>query len=103
MIIVKVTYTTKTEFVEENQKNINLFMADFKKMQTNGFNYTSYLCEDGKTFIHLSHYINEEIQKELLQVPSFLFFQKQRDESGLENLPSIEVLKLVDTSKPFFN
>lgn len=103
MIIVKVTYTVQLDFVQKNQENINLFMVDFKKMNTDDFRYVSYLCGDGKTFVHLSHYKNEEIQKHLLQVPSFLSFQKHRDDSGLEILPQIEVMQLVASSQDLFN
>ncbi|MGM8363804.1 hypothetical protein ACSV4D_17970 [Flavobacterium sp. ARAG 55.4] len=103
MIIVKVTYTVKPEFVQKNQENINLFMVDFKKINTNEFRYVSYICGDGKTFVHLSHYKNEDIQKRLLQVPSFLSFQKQRDDSGLEYLPEIEVMEVVASSHDIFN
>jgi len=102
MITVKVTYTVKSDFVRKNLQNINLFMADFKKMKTNEFHYISYVRGDGKTFVHISHYQNEDIQKKLLQVPSFLSFQKQRDESGLENLPQIEVMKVVASSHDIF-
>ncbi|UII31940.1 hypothetical protein LVD17_26995 [Fulvivirga ulvae] len=103
MITVKVTYTVKAEFVNKNQENINRFMVDFKKMNTRDFRYMSYICGDGKTFVHISHYKNEEIQKQLLQVPSFLSFQKQRDDSGLEGSPEIEVMKLVACSEELFN
>ena len=102
MISVKVTYTVKPDFVQKNQENINLFMVDFKKMNTNEFRYVSYVCGDGKTFVHLSHYQNEDIQNRLLQVPSFLSFQKQRDDSGLENLPQIEIMQVVATSGDIF-
>lgn len=103
MISVKVTYTVKPDFVQKNQENINLFMVDFKKMNTNEFSYVSYICGDGKTFVHLSHYKNEDIQNRLLQVPSFLSFQKQRDDSGLENLPQIEIMQVVASSGDIFN
>lgn len=103
MIIVKVTYTVKPDFVQKNQDNINLFMVDFKKMNINDFRYVAYLCGDGKTFVHLSHYNNEGIQKKLLQVPSFLSFQKQRDDSGLEGSPQIEVMQLVASSQDLLN
>lgn len=103
MITVKVTYTVKPEFVNKNQENINRFMDDFKKMDTGDFRYMSYVCGDGKTFVHISHYKNKEIQKQLLQVPSFLSFQKQRDDSGLEGSPEIEVMKLVASSEELFN
>ena len=98
MIIVKVAYTVKPEFVQKNKENINIFMADFKKLDNKEFRYTAYLSGDGKTFVHLSHYNNEFIQKQLLDVPSFKAFQQQRDESGLEGAPDIEVLQMVGTS-----
>jgi len=63
MITVKVTYTVKPDFVQENQGNINLFMIDFKKMKEIQFRYNVYLLEDGKTFFHLSHFKNEDVQK----------------------------------------
>ena len=103
MITVKVTYTVKPGFSRKNQKNINLFMADFKKMNSNEFRYTAYLDNDGKTFIHLSMYQNEEIQKQLLDTASFKSFQKQRDESGLEGQPKIEMMKLIDSSHSIFS
>ena len=103
MITVKVTYTVKPEFVQKNQENINLFMDDFRSLNSTDFQYASYLCGDGKTFVHLSHYKNEDIQKNLLQVPSFLSFQKQRDDSGLEVSPQIEWMQLVASSQDLIN
>jgi len=99
MIIAKVTYTVDPSFVQKNQENINKFISDFKQMHATNFLYTSYLCEDGKTFVHISHYENEEIQKRVLQTPSFLSFQKQRDDSGLESSPHIEIIQLVASSQ----
>ena len=103
MIIVKVTYTVKPDFVNKNKENIQLFMEDFQKLNANDFRYTIYSCEDGKTFVHLSHYKNEAIQKQLLEVPSFLSFQKQRDESKLELAPTIETMRLVSASTSIFD
>lgn len=100
MITVKVTYTVKPDFVQKNRENIQLFMVDFKKMNSDDFRYVSYLCSDGKTFVHLSHYKNEEIQKTVLQTSSFLSFQKQRDDSGLEGSPEIEVMTIVEMAHP---
>ena len=103
MIIVKVSYTVQSAFVKQNQENINLFMIDFKKMNTDEFRYVSYLCEDGKTFVHISHFQSEEIQNSLLQTPSFVSFQKQRDDSDLESQPQIEFMKIVASSEEIFN
>lgn len=95
MIIVKVSYTVKPEFVQKNQENIKLFMNDFKNLNSVEFRYNAYLCTDGKTFVHLSHYQNEKIQRTLLEVPSFKSFQEQRDASGLENSPEIVIMEPV--------
>ena len=103
MIIVKVTYTVKEGFAAENQENIKLFLDDFKRMESSDFSYKVYLCQDGKTFVHLSHHQNEEIQKQVLAVESFLSFQRKRDESGLETQPEIEVMRLVGSTHEIFN
>ncbi len=98
MISVKVSYTVKPEFVEKNKQNIRLFLNDFKKMVNSSFLYNVYLEADGLTFLHVSMYENEEVQKELLNVPSFLQFQKERDESGLNNTHQLENLTFLGSS-----
>lgn len=98
MIAVQVTYKIKSDFVETNKSNISAFLADFKEMQTSRFLYHVYVKEDGQTFVHLSMYENEEIQQHILNTPSFLAFQKQRDESGLIEPPVIEALKHLGSS-----
>ncbi len=102
MIAVKVTYTVKPEFVAQNKQNIDAFMADFRKMDNNDFRYNAYLCNDGVTFVHMSHYKNEEIQKQLLNTPSFLEFQKQRDESGLNGSHQVDVMEPAGASHEIF-
>jgi hypothetical protein len=102
MIVVKVTYTVKPEFVPKNQENISLFMADFRKMDRHNFRYNVYLKADGRTFVHLSHFKDEIIQNEILNVPSFKSFQKERDESGLNNSHQLETFKVVDASADIF-
>ena len=96
MITVKVTYTVKSAFVDQNLENIKTFMQDFRTMGSD-FQYTVYTNKN--TFIHLSHYKNEEIQTAVLNVPSFKAFQQQRDDSGLEIEPQIEVLTLAAGTK----
>jgi hypothetical protein len=99
---VKVNYTVKSEFVSHNLENINAFMKDFRKLNRADFHYTVYLCEDGKTFMHLSTYANDEIQKQVLDVESFKSFQRQRDESGLEGSHKIETLRFIAASHDDF-
>ncbi len=98
MISVIVTYKVKPNFVDQNQQNIQQFLKDFKKLDTSQFQYNVYTKSDGVTFVHHSIYNNEQIQTELLNVPSFLEFQKARDESGLVEMPTIEVLNFVGST-----
>lgn len=98
MISVKVSYTVKPEFVEQNKHNINIFLTDFKQLKQLKFLYNVYLQDDGLTFLHISMYENEEVQQAILSTPSFLTFQQQRDESGLSVSPSVEKLSLFGSS-----
>lgn len=101
MIIVKVTYTVNEDYVERNQELIQAFLTDFKKLDHIKFLYSIFQSEDGKTFIHTSQYKNKEIQQVLLNTPSFLHFQQERDKN-LTSEPTIEFLNYVGASKDVF-
>jgi hypothetical protein len=103
MKAVKVTYTVKREFAEKNSQNIKAFLEEVRATGDNDMRYQVFVAEDGKTFCHLSIYNNDESQKKFLALKSFLSFQQQRDESGLESEPRIEVLNLVHASHTVFN
>lgn len=92
---VKVTYTVKPSFVEQNKTNINVFINELKDSGNADVRYSIYLGEDGRTFTHISLYSSEAAQEQFLDMESFKAFQQQRDESGLETEPSIEVLNFV--------
>jgi quinol monooxygenase YgiN len=95
MINVIVTYTIKPEFVSENKTNIQKFLEDFKNLDQTKFEYKVFVKEDGVTFLHYSNYENEEVQSEVLNIPSFKEFQRLRDESGLNDSHKVEFLKSV--------
>jgi hypothetical protein len=95
MINVIVTYTVKPEFVSENKTNIQKFLNDFKNLDQETFEYKVYIKEDQVTFLHYSNYNNEEVQHEVLNVPSFKEFQRVRDESGLNNSHKVEILQSI--------
>jgi hypothetical protein len=78
-------------------------MKDFRNLGSADFRYSAYVCDDGKTFVHLSMYKNEDIQKKVLAVESFRAFQLQRDESGLEGPHEVEPMKFVASSFDVFN
>ncbi|MGE8431924.1 MULTISPECIES: hypothetical protein [Chryseobacterium] len=93
MINVIVSYTVNPEFVPTNKANIQTFLDDFKNLDQSTFEYKVYLKEDGVTFVHYSNYRNEEVQHEVLNVPSFKEFQRLRDESGLNGSHKVEILQ----------
>ncbi len=95
MINVIVSYTVKPEFVPANKANIQKFLEDFKNLDQSAFEYKVFLKEDGVTFLHYSNYINEEVQHEVLNIPSFKEFQKLRDESGLNGSHKVEFLQSI--------
>jgi hypothetical protein len=102
MKIVKVTYTTKAEFSEQNQHNIKKVMADLLNTKHPGINYTACLSADNKTFIHTAFFKTEEDQKLLNELASFKSFQEQLKSSGLEVPPKQELLTLVGNSNNIF-
>jgi hypothetical protein len=95
MIHVTVSYQVKPEFVSENKANIHKFLKDFKTLDTSEFEYRVFLKEDGKTFVHTSSYVDGSVQNKILNVPSFLEFQRRRDESGLNNSHQVEILERI--------
>jgi hypothetical protein len=103
MKIVKVSYTTKTGFSEQNQTNIKNVMTDLQNLKHKGINYTACLCTDNKTFIHTAFFKSDEDQKILNDLPSFKYFQEQLKASGLEVPPKQEVLSLISSSNNIFN
>jgi hypothetical protein len=102
MKIVKVTYTTKVEYAEQNQDNIKSVMNDLQKLNHPGLNYNACINADGKTFIHTAFFKSDEDQKVLNELASFKHFQEQLKSSGLEVPPKQELLTLVGTSNDIF-
>jgi len=98
MINVIVSYTVKPAFVAENQENIREFLEDFRSLDTSTFSYRVFLNSDNVTFTHVSNYRDEQVQREVLNVPSFLAFQKKRDDSGLEGSHQVQVLQHIGST-----
>ncbi len=102
MKIVKVTYTTKTEYAAQNQANIKTVMTDLQNLNNPGINYNACLSADGKTFIHTAFFNSDEDQQVLNGLASFKTFQEQLKASGLESPPKQELLSLVGSSVNVF-
>jgi hypothetical protein len=102
MKIVKVTYTTKQEYAEQNKSNIKNVMSDLQMLNNHGINYNCCLSADGKTFIHTAFFKSDEAEKILLSLPSFKGFQEQLKASSPEVPPKQELLSLVGSSANIF-
>ncbi|HKC34849.1 MAG TPA: hypothetical protein VKB95_02270 [Chitinophagaceae bacterium] len=103
MKIVRVIYTTHTEFAEQNKGNIKNVMTDLQKLNHPGINYNACLSPDGKTFTHTAFFESDADQKILNELPSFKYFQEQLKSKGFEAPPKQELLNLVGSSKDIFS
>jgi hypothetical protein len=103
MKIVKVIYTAKAAYAEQNQENIRNVMADLQKLNHRGINYNACLGADGKTFTHTAFFKSEEDHKLLNELPSFKHFQEQLKAAGFETPPKQELLTLVGSSIDIFS
>ena len=103
MINVLVRYKVRPDFAQKNKANIQNFLRDFEALDQENFKYSVFVKDDGVTFLHQSLYKNKRVQDELLNVPSFLEFQKARDESGLDGSHEVQVLSFVGSSGNLIN
>lgn len=103
MKIVRVTYTLKAEFAEQNQLNIQRVMEDLQQMSNPGIFYHVCLNADGKTFVHTAFFSQVEQEQVLFALPTFQFFQNQLKSSQPEMPPKQELLHLVGSSTDIFN
>lgn len=102
MKIVKVTYTAKAEYAEQNMANIRAVMNDLQQIGNPDINYHVCLGADGKTFTHTAFFKQGDEQKILFDLPSFQHFQSQLKASGPESAPAQELLSFVGASKDLF-
>lgn len=102
MIIVKVQYTAKQEFVAKNRENISRVMDELRKLSNPGIKYSVYLLDDGKSFIHLALFDSEENKKIHNELQSFKQFTIELKANGLESPPKTEHLTLAGSSFDIF-
>ena len=98
MMITKIQYTVKPEFVETNKQNIQAVMEELKSLGNNNIRYSSYIFEDGKTFMHFVVAKDEETNKILTGLEVFKKFQTELKASGPEVPPKVDHLNLVGSS-----
>lgn len=102
MKAVKVQYTVKAEYAETNKANISQVMADLQELTNPGIKYSSFVLEDGKTFIHFGVYSDQAALDVVNNLPSFQAFREQLKASGPESPPKGDDLTLVGSSYDIF-
>jgi quinol monooxygenase YgiN len=99
---VKVQYTVKAEYADTNKKNVAKVMADLRELAHPGIKYSTFVMEDGITFIHFGMYADQEALDVVNNLPSFQSFREQLKASGPEAPPKGDDLTLVDSSYEIF-
>jgi len=80
MKAVKVSYVVKPEYAEQNKANIRKVMDFLKANPIKGMMYSSYVLDDGQTFVHLN-VAKDEVFSKLEDVQVFNEFRKALKES----------------------
>ena len=99
MKTVRVIYTTTHEYADTNKLNIQKIADELKNMNHPGIIYSTYLLQDGKTFMHFDQFENEEAHQLLQSLGSFRKFSSELWASGLEVEPKLELLALVSSTQ----
>lgn len=77
MVSVKVEYTVKLDFIEENKANIRKVMEDLKSNPIEGMYYSSQTLNDSpNSFVHFNMAQDGETMAKLNELDSFKAFQK---------------------------
>lgn len=96
MKAVKVQYTVKVEYVEENKRNIRKVMEALNAKPIPGMQYSSYTDEENpNTFIHINMARDEETMSKLNDLKEFTAFRMALKASQPEAPPKQTKLNLV--------
>ena len=98
MKITRIQYTTSADFAEQNKQNIAKVMEELKSLNNPGIHYSSYILDDGKTFMHYVVIRDEEAGKVIPNLESFKHFQTELMASKPEVPAKVENLTLVGSS-----
>jgi hypothetical protein len=98
MRAVKVEYTVKPEYVNTNKANIQKVMDELRAMGDTGVLYSSYIKEDGCSFVHFSIHRDSEEPNIITSLAAFKAFSAQLKAEGLVTQPQSIKLDMVAKS-----
>src|ERR1700733_3179086 len=97
MRAVKVEYTVKPEYVNTNKANIQKVMDELRSLGDVGILYSTYVKEDGVSFVHFS--IHKEEENIITSLTAFKAFSSQLKAEGLAGeVPKAMKLQMVAKS-----
>ena len=102
MKAAKIQYTVQPGFVEQNKQNIAKVMEELRAANHPGLRYSTYVLEDGKSFMHFVMYNDEKSETVIPNLPSFKHFQTELRASNPEVMPKFENLSIVGSSWEIF-
>ena len=98
MNAVKVQYTVKPDYVEENKANIRKVMNALKNNPIEGMLYSSYTLDDGQTFVHINIAKDEATIAKINSLQEFVEFRTTLKASGPVSPPESTKLNLVSAA-----
>ena|SRR5580765_8183961 len=101
MKAIKVEYTVKPEYVSINKANIQKVMDELHGLGDVGVLYSTYIKEDGCSFVHFSIHRNAEEPNIIPSLEAFKAFSTQLKAEGLVTQPQNTKLDMVAKSFDF--
>ena len=102
MKAIRVHYTVKSEYVEQNKRNIKAVMDELMTSPVDGIRYSTYLLPDGQTFMHLNIARDDDALAQFREIASLKKFQKELKASGPITPPKAEDLIVVGAGYELF-
>jgi hypothetical protein len=98
MRAIKVEYTVKPEYVPINKANIQKVMEELRSLGDAGVLYSTYIKEDGCSFVHFAIYRDPGESNIITSLETFKAFNIQLKAEGLTGPPQSVKLEMVAKS-----
>jgi hypothetical protein len=98
MTITHATYAVKAEYAEQNKKQISRVVEELRVLHRTDLQYSVFVQDDGKTFIHVLLCTTEEAKNVFAALGSFAEFQVALAENHPEVPPLVNNLALIGST-----
>lgn len=95
MKAVRVQYTVKEAYVEQNKSNIKAVMQSLSENPIPGMFYSTYQIEGTHSFMHINIAVDGETMNKLNDVEAFQKFRRELKASDPVSLPKGEPLNFI--------